>query len=148
MGIFLIFGTFGKKCGVGYITLSGALKPPVRQLRNGFSNSAQNLDSETIFKPFGLDGWFKSELSLGLPGLTFFSHGTTHSAGVIIHIGKNLEFKMTDKIIDTNGRFIILLCEVQGTKCLIVNIYAPNTENLQLQFLSEVEQCILISKYI
>ena len=76
------------------------------------------------------------------PGLTFFSHGTTHSAGVIIHIGKNLEFKMTDKIIDTNGRFIILLCEVQCTKYLFVNVYAPNTENLQLQFLSEVEQCI------
>ena len=35
------------------------IKPPVLQLRNGFSNSAQNLDSETIFKPFGLDGWLK-----------------------------------------------------------------------------------------
>ena len=34
MGIYLIFGTFGKKCGVGLLTLSGALKPPVRQLRN------------------------------------------------------------------------------------------------------------------
>ena len=59
MGIYLIFGKFGKKCGVGQLPLSGALKPPVRQLRNGFSNSAQNLDSETIFKPFGLDGWLK-----------------------------------------------------------------------------------------
>ena len=59
MGIYLIFGTFGKKSGVGLFTLSGALKPPVRQLRNRFSNSAQNLDSETIFKPFGLDGWLK-----------------------------------------------------------------------------------------
>ena len=59
MGIYLIFGTFGKKCGVGQLPLSGALKPPVRQLRNGFSNSAQNLDSETIFKPFGLDRWLK-----------------------------------------------------------------------------------------
>ena len=57
MGIYLIFGTFGKKCGV--LTLSGALKPPVRHLRNRFSNSAQNLDSETIFKPFGLEGWLK-----------------------------------------------------------------------------------------
>ena len=54
-----IFGTFGKKCGVGQLPLPGALKPPVRQLRNGFSNSAQNFDSETIFKPFGLDGWLK-----------------------------------------------------------------------------------------
>ena len=35
------------------------LKAPSPQLRNGFSNSAQNLDSETIFKPFGLDGWLK-----------------------------------------------------------------------------------------
>ena len=59
MGIYLIFGKFGKKCGVGQLPLSGALKPPVRQLRNGFSNSAQNLDKETIFKPFGLDGWLK-----------------------------------------------------------------------------------------
>ena len=59
LGIYLIFAKFGKKCGVGQLPLSGALKPPVRQLRNGFSNSAQNLDSETIFKPFGLDGWFK-----------------------------------------------------------------------------------------
>ena len=59
MGIYLIFGTFGKKCEVGQFPLSGALKPPVRQLRNGFSNSAQNLNSETIFKPFGLDGWLK-----------------------------------------------------------------------------------------
>ena len=30
-----------------------------RTLRNGFSNSAQNLDSENIFKHFGLDGWLK-----------------------------------------------------------------------------------------
>ena len=59
MGIYLILGKFGKKCGVGQLTLSGVLKPPVRQLRNIFSNSAQNLDSETIFKPFGLDGWLK-----------------------------------------------------------------------------------------
>ena len=70
------------------------------------------------------------------------SHGTTHSAGVITHIGKHLEFKLIDKIIDTNGRYIILYCEVQGNKYLFVNIYAPNTEKLQLLFLSEVEQCM------
>ena len=59
MGIYLIFGIFGKKCGVGQLPLSGALKPPVRQLRNGFSNSTQNVDLETTFKPFGLNGWLK-----------------------------------------------------------------------------------------
>ena len=53
------FWQIWKKCGVGQLPLSGALKQPVRQLRNGYSNSAQNLDSETIFKPFGLDGWLK-----------------------------------------------------------------------------------------
>ena len=70
------------------------------------------------------------------------SHGTTHSAGVITHIGQHLEFKLIDNIIDTNGSYIILNCEVQGNKYVFVNIYAPNTEKLQLLFLSEVEQCM------
>ena len=67
MGIYLIFGKFGK-------TLSGALKPPVRQLRTGFSNSAQNLDSETIFKPFGLDGWLKVSYLLDYVVSCFIIH--------------------------------------------------------------------------
>ena len=43
----------------GVITPLWCLELPVRQLRNGFSNSTQNLDLKTIFKPFGLDGWLK-----------------------------------------------------------------------------------------
>ena len=75
-------------------------------------------------------------------GKTYYSHGTTHSCGVLTHIGKNVEFNLKDKIIDVNGRFIILLCEVQGSECLLINIYAPNTEYQQLIFLSELEECI------
>ena len=73
MGIYLIFGKFGKKFGVGQLTLSGVLKLPFRQLRNGFSNSAQNWDSETIFKPLGLDGfaWLFVCVSLNLVTCVF-----------------------------------------------------------------------------
>ena len=53
--------------------LSGALKPPVRQLRNGFSNSAQNLDSETIFIPF--KGWLKVSYLFDYMVLKIFSVG-------------------------------------------------------------------------
>ena len=59
MGIYLIFAHSEKSVEKGNIPVSGALKPRVRQLRNGFSNSTQNLDLETIFKPFGLNGWLK-----------------------------------------------------------------------------------------
>ena len=75
-------------------------------------------------------------------GKTYYSHSTTHSCGVLTHIGKNVEFNLKDKVIDDNVRFIILLCEVQGSECLLVNIYAPNTEYQQLIFLSELEECI------
>ena len=65
MGIYLIFGKFGEK------VWGRAITPlvPVRQLRNGFLNSAQNLDSETIFKPFGLDGWLKVSYLLDYLGI-------------------------------------------------------------------------------
>ena len=36
---------------------------------------------------------------------TISSHGTTHSVGVITHIGKQLEFKLIEKISETNGRY-------------------------------------------
>ena len=63
MGIYLIFGKFGKKCGVGQLPLSGALKPATKKwifefcTKFGFRNHLQT------FWPRRL---VKSELSLGL----------------------------------------------------------------------------------
>ena len=60
MGIYLILAHMEKGTWCGrVITPLWCLEAPVWQLKNGFSNSAQNVDSETIFAPFGLDGWLK-----------------------------------------------------------------------------------------
>ena len=49
---------------------------------------------------------------------------------------------MKDKIIDYKGRYIIILCQVQGTEYLLVNVYAPNIESQQVHFLTQIEECI------
>jgi exonuclease III len=77
-----------------------------------------------------------------LCGTTYYSNGSNHSCGVLTHIGKNLEFVFKDKVIDSNGRFIILSCEIQGKEYQFVNVYAPNLESQQVSFLSHIEECI------
>merc|ERR1711862_932670 len=42
---------------------------------------------------------------------------------------------MGEKITDTEGRFILLKCIIQGTKILIYNVYAPNNEKDHVAFL-------------
>ena len=42
---------------------------------------------------------------------------------------------MIEKITDTEGRFILLKCIIQGTKMLIYNVYAPNNEKDHVAFL-------------
>ena len=68
-------------------------------------------------------------------GDMFFAHGTKYSCGVAILVGKNVEFVLNDKIIDDKGRFVILICEIQGIKFQLINAYAPNTETEQVVFL-------------
>ena len=43
-----------------------------------------------------------------------------------------------DKNIDDKGRFVILICEIQGTKFQFINTYAPNTENEQIVFFNDI----------
>ena len=43
----------------------------------------------------------------------YFSHGTSNSRGVMIFFSNKLEVTVKEKITDTNGRIIILKCEIQ-----------------------------------
>ena len=65
----------------------------------------------------------------------FFSHGTSQSCGVMVFFSKKLDIEVTEKIIDSDGRFILLKCIVQGTKILLYNVYAPNNEKDHVTFL-------------
>ena len=50
---------------------------------------------------------------------------------------KYLDFELKEKIIDTEGRLLILYCLIQNEPFLLVNIYAPNTEREQIKFYNE-----------
>ena len=73
-------------------------------------------------------------------GLSFFSHGSNNSRGVMTLIGSQLEFKLLTSKIDPQGRFIILNCVIQGMEFLLINIYAPNYESEQVEFFKSIEQ--------
>ena len=59
-------------------------------------------------------------------GFVFFSHGMQNARGVAILIKKHCEFKIYSEYKDGNGRFLIIECNVQSKRIIIVNIYAPN----------------------
>jgi exonuclease III len=46
-----------------------------------------------------------------------------------------LKIEVTEKITDTEGRFLLLKCIIQGTKIIIYNVYAPNNEKDHVAFL-------------
>jgi len=56
-------------------------------------------------------------------GEAFLSHGSSHSRGVAILLGAQLDYKMVSESRDNDGRLIILL---QGNSCLLINSYVPN----------------------
>ena len=71
---------------------------------------------------------------------SFFSHGTNNSRGVMIFFSNKLEIEVTEKITDTEGRFLLLKCTIQGTKILIYNVYAPNNEKDHVAFLLLIKE--------
>ena len=69
----------------------------------------------------------------------FFSHGTSHSKGVMTLVHPGVDFKIEQCISDKNGRFIILDLIVDDTHIIIANIYAPNDTNQQISFFKDLQ---------
>ena len=53
----------------------------------------------------------------------------------MIFFSNKLEIEVTEKISDTEGRFLLLKCIIQGTKILLYNVYAPNNYKDHAAFL-------------
>ena len=70
---------------------------------------------------------------------TYFSNGTSSSRGVMIMISKKLDIDVTEQIKDSDGRFLMLKCIIQGTKIVIYNVYAPNNKNEHLTFMNDIK---------
>ena len=64
-----------------------------------------------------------------------FSHGSTNSRGVAILIPESLKlnFKIVLTFKDTSGRMLLLECNIEKNKFLIINVYAPTKNRLDMQ---------------
>ena len=67
-------------------------------------------------------------------GNKYFSHGSNKLKGVLILIKKDIEFKLKNIKIDTNGRFKVAQCEIQNSPFVLTNVYAPNITEEQVDF--------------
>ena len=70
----------------------------------------------------------------------FFSHGTTHSKGVMTLINPTLDFKVEKSICDKNGRFLILDVAFDDTHLILANIYASNDAKQQIVFFKDLQK--------
>ena len=76
-------------------------------------------------------------------GELFFSHGTTHSKGVCILINLFIQPKVDYSYADDSGRIVVITVTLNGQKLSLCNIYAPNDQANQLQFMQELNNCII-----
>ena len=77
-------------------------------------------------------------------GSGVFVHGTKHSKGVAILFRRLLDVEILSVRRDTQGRFIILKCKVQDEPFNLINIYAPNRENDQVQFTTDLIKVMVL----
>lgn len=76
-------------------------------------------------------------------GQVYSAPGTGASRGVIILIAKHLSFRLSQKIIDKDWRYVIISGHLQNEKCTLVNVYAPNIG--QAEFLSKLS--VILSQF-
>lgn len=66
-----------------------------------------------------------------------------HSRGVTILFKKEFSFKFINQHRSNDGRIILLNIEHDKKNITLINIYAPNTENLRSGFFKKVSKWIL-----
>ena len=64
----------------------------------------------------------------------FFSHGSSHSRGVLVLVRDNLDFQLRSIKVDSQGRYVFLEVSIQDSPYFLLNIYAPNKCSEQCTF--------------
>ena len=67
-------------------------------------------------------------------GDIFYSHGSKHSRGVMTLIRPTVKVQNTNTSCDKNGRVLVVNLTIQEEEFCFANIYAPNDQNLQVDF--------------
>ena len=76
-------------------------------------------------------------------GKILFSHGTHHSKGVCILFDPATKLNEEYNFSNKTGRIILITVYLNGTKISLCNIYAPNNQSEQLEFIQELNNCII-----
>ena len=69
-----------------------------------------------------------------------FSHGSSNAREVLIAFRESLDYKILSVTRDSNGRFIIINTIIKRSPFILINYYASNDENEQIQVLNEVQE--------
>ena len=93
---------------------------------------------ETFSEPSDENIWKKE-----WGGELFFSHGTKHSKGVCILINPTAQLQVDYLYSNNSGRIVLITTSLNGQKITLCNIYAPNDQANQLQFIQELNNCII-----
>ena len=64
-----------------------------------------------------------------------YSHGSRNSCGVMVLIRNKFNCIVKKTVSDPSGRFIILKVVIEDKVYVLINIYAPNRDNLTCKFL-------------
>ena len=76
-------------------------------------------------------------------GEIFFSHGTNHSKGVCILINPTIHCQVDYCYSNNSGRVVLITITFGSQKLSLCNIYAPNNQTNQLEFMQELNNCII-----
>jgi len=75
-------------------------------------------------------------------GEMFFSHGSSHSRGVLILTRDNLDFKIHSTKVDSQGRYIFLEAYIHDSPYFLLNIYARNKCSEKFLFFKDVSDIL------
>lgn len=74
----------------------------------------------------------------------YYANADTKTKGVMIAIRDTVPFQLHKSIIDPQGRFIILVCDINSSTYTLVNLYAPNAR--QIKFFHKILKKIRLKK--
>ena len=102
----------------------------------------QNYQGISLLQETHSDALTENQWKKDYNGLIFFSHRTSSSRGVAILIPTDIgrDIKILSNVSDSNGRALILDCEIEDRPLVIINVYAPTKDDIQTQnkFLEEL----------
>ena len=76
-------------------------------------------------------------------GAVIFSHGSSNARRVLIAFMESLDYKILSVTHNSNGKYhkhIIINTIIKGSPFILINYYAPNDENGQIQVLNEIQE--------